>query len=670
MAESPSDNGNRPVQLEIKTSPAYAVLDAESTAAADAGVASEDEPLEAQEDQGDDAITAVAVSISREQIRLTSPKTPAAEKAAAIERAGGFFGGYGIGDESPLVEEPEGSDEDDEDHHEKDYKEPATLSEEKDDDTARVQSETPHVPERSPRRTPVRLPSPWRADASAQRQEVNRTKAGLLDGLRFNRRRASTGPETKGEGWQKWLLSNLPSRPKQFSLSSPFSSSHETKDTYENESGKDSKRSSSGLTAAVRQRAGSDDRIIAPSPPVAREAEEEPEPLGDLGLPSSRKPGQSHAPLLRRSTSDQSLLTQRTLSTTESLGDDSRFEHVQNMANSRLKAIRDSWQDSSIKMPSLSNFNVSSFTPDFMRDRSGSLSKRPGGRVSHISMTGAERNRSNLIKAENLVAPQSGQPYDPPEAGMSGTTSGKAMSHPHLAQALEQLEGDIIVLGGYRGSILHSAEPPHRQLWVPVKVGLNLRKADLEVGVEDGDDERACEKIIPGGMLTHIGPVDMARRLLKRLRSCQHAQNGRLRVHDYGYDWRLDPNYLSKQLLSFVETLQRNGADVPKEKRGVTVIAHSLGGLITRHAVNKRPELFRGVVYAATPTTCVNILGPMRNGDDVLFSNRVLTAQVNFTIRTSFALLPLNGRCFFDKTTKEVSISDIIRCEPGSAYAD
>lgn len=90
-----------------------------------------------------------------------------------------------------------------------------------------------------------------------------------------------------------------------------------------------------------------------------------------------------------------------------------------------------------------------------------------------------------------------------------------------------------------------------------------------------------------------------------------------------------------------------------KEERGATVIAHSLGGLITRHAVNRRPELFKGVVYAGVPNTCVNILGPMRNGDEVLLSSRVLTAQVNFTIRTSFALLPLDGRCFFDKRTKE-----------------
>lgn len=48
-----------------------------------------------------------------------------------------------------------------------------------------------------------------------------------------------------------------------------------------------------------------------------------------------------------------------------------------------------------------------------------------------------------------------------------------------------------------------------------------------------------------------------------------------------------------------------------------------------------------------------NDQGPLRNGDEVLLSSKVLTAQVNFTIRTSFVLLPESGICFFDKDTKE-----------------
>ena len=154
-------------------------------------------------------------------------------------------------------------------------------------------------------------------------------------------------------------------------------------------------------------------------------------------------------------------------------------------------------------------------------------------------------------------------------------------------------------------------------------------------------------------MLTHIGPVDIAKRLFKRLRTSENARNGSLRVHNYGYDWRLSPHISSRRLIEYLKTLPCNQPGVPPHKKGAIVIAHSLGGLITRHAINQNPELVSGVVYAGVPQTCVNILGPLRNGDDVLLSSRVLTAQVNFTIRTSFALLPIDGKCFFNKHTKE-----------------
>jgi hypothetical protein len=139
-------------------------------------------------------------------------------------------------------------------------------------------------------------------------------------------------------------------------------------------------------------------------------------------------------------------------------------------------------------------------------------------------------------------------------------------------------------------------------------------------------------------------------------------------VHDYGYDWRLSPHLLSKKLVKFLEGLRcNNPAQIPHEK-GALVIAHSLGGLITRHAVNQRPELFSGVLYAGVPQSCVNILGPFRNGDAVLLNEKVLSAQVNFTIRTSFALLPLDGFCFIDKNGKDVYPVDFFNVDDWIKY--
>ncbi|KAI5801128.1 hypothetical protein EDC01DRAFT_612298 [Geopyxis carbonaria] len=216
-------------------------------------------------------------------------------------------------------------------------------------------------------------------------------------------------------------------------------------------------------------------------------------------------------------------------------------------------------------------------------------------------------------------------------------------------EALDNVVGDVVVLGGYRGSILREKAAGNRRVWIPLKVGLNLRKIDLEVGLDPEDEERMADKIQADGMLTHIGPVDISRRLLRRLRNGA-AERGR-RVHEWGYDWRLSPALLTARLIAFLEQLPCNRTG--SKRKGALVIAHSLGGLIVRSAVNQRPELFSGVLYAGTPTHCVNILGPLRNGDSVLLNSKVFTAQVNFTLRSSYVFLPEDGHCFVDRNTGE-----------------
>lgn len=341
-------------------------------------------------------------------------------------------------------------------------------------------------------------------------------------------------------------------------------------------------------------------------------------------------------PILRRSSSDQSLYL-RASSTASSLEQRPQFENVHSQVNSRFKAIKDSLQDSSSRLLSMPSIHLPDLRNDWGYKPFNDTAQRKGNNYTN------EPPFPREVPGE----PTSAQSRTRPPRSNSNTL------HPILAEAMSELTGDVVVMGGYRGSILRSAKPPQRQLWVPMKVGLNLRKVDLEVGLDPEDEERMEESIIPSGVLSHIGPVDICRRLLKRLQKCENAMNGDLRVWDYGYDWRLSPHLLSRRLIKFLEGLPCNAPDVPREKRGAHVIAHSLGGLITRHAVNQRPELFAGVVYAGTPQHCVNILGPLRNGDDVLLSSRVLTAQVNFTFRTSFALLPEDGHCFIDKRTKE-----------------
>ena len=328
---------------------------------------------------------------------------------------------------------------------------------------------------------------------------------------------------------------------------------------------------------------------------------------------------------LRRSASYDSVPLSA-ISRVSSIDDYNRFAHIDSQVNTRVKAIRDTIADN---LPSISTLNFSAFKPEFYFSKVSSVAL-PKSISTVFSGSISSQDRSD---APNL---------SPPRATFTNPR------YPNLEEALQSLTGDVVILGGYRGSTLRSAEPPHRQLWAPIKIGLGMRNVDLEVGLNPEDELTMEERIFPSGMLTNVGPIDISKRLLARLKKCQNSKNGALRVVDWGYDWRLSPALLARKLTTFLETLQCNQSGVPPESRGATVIAHSLGGLITRRVINDRPELFAGVVYAGTPQFCVNILGPFRNGDDVLLSSRILTAQVNFTLRTSFVLLPESGQCFID----------------------
>ncbi|KAF2828067.1 hypothetical protein CC86DRAFT_369215 [Ophiobolus disseminans] len=608
---------------------------------------SEDETPEERDLELESVQSAIGISIGRQQTRLTSPKTPAAEKAAALDETDGgiLFDGF----EDRIETAPES---------------PPTRRIPSDPETAHVNTVSPRQAPPVDALPPARLPSPWRAGPKTfVKEKPSDHRAVLRQNLQpGNRPRASSGG-SMGDTMRKYMTFSLPSLPKtykdlHFSLPSfsalsldgqaaPDTSDRRRRGTC----------TSSPSLGGISQRDGAQNsmprRSEHPSQStLSPHAQSNTAPIAQrefstgsestIGTPTLRPSSDRPTPRLRRSNSEGSLLVYRTKSFASSLGDDSRFESVQEQVNSRLKAIRDSWQDANFKFPSptLPNFNFN-YRDDLFRNRNGSVPPKI-----------REQNHGTTLRARDPGSAAANNPRTKAKRPGPAKTA-ESETHPFFAHALQELEGDLVVLGGYRGSVLRSAEPPHRQLWVPIKAGLNLRKVDLEVPFEADADEHMEETIISSGMLKHIGPVDISKRLFKRLRACDNAKTGKVRIHDYGYDWRLSPHFLARRMTEMLESLPCNQPNVPREKRGAIIVAHSLGGLITRHVINKRPDLVAGVVYAGVPQRCINILGPFRNGDDVLFSSRVLTAQVNFSIRTSFALLPLDGKCFINKYTKE-----------------
>ncbi|KAK9417113.1 putative AB hydrolase-1 domain-containing protein [Seiridium unicorne] len=558
----------------------------------------DDDPLFADPD---DAQSLVQPALSPAATRLTSPKTPAAEKAAAMEKlpGGGLFSVF-EGSVTPDVGTSAAP--------------PRKLTK----PAPNRQNRGLSLGQLPPNYVPLpKLPSPWHPgpkELIVQNEPPSRPALSAVFGGTRQRRSSSGGAEAFRR--LKEALPNITLPTNFFSnLKSPsfFSDSSSQKSPN-----LDAKQMSLDGNAESRQvpgdsLRGSDGHAVGNS---------------SLQPPSA---GRTRPRTIRKSTSDESMLY-HSLSRMSSLGDDDRWGDVSEQANVRFKAIKESFDRPTFKMPQL---------PQSLYMKKHSL----------LSSESVDEKRS---ATPPMVSHQPGAPQ-------------KDGQFSELNQALEMLTGDIVIMGGYRGSILRSTRT-NRQVWVPVKVGLNIRKVNLEVGLEPEDERRMEETIYPSGMLTNIGPVDISRRLFKRLRECENARNGKLRVWDYGWDWRLSPHLLSQRLIAFLEQLPSNQTG-DREQRGATVIAHSLGGLITRHAVNQRPDLFAGVVFAGTPQRCINILGPIRNGDAVLLNEKVLTAQVNFSLRTSFAFLPEDGFCFVNKNTGEQFPIDFYDAEEWAKYS-
>ncbi|KAG7290615.1 hypothetical protein NEMBOFW57_000618 [Staphylotrichum longicolle] len=530
----------------------------------------EEEDLDVDQD---DAQSFLQPAMSPLATLLTSPRTPAAEKAAIFERQpGGLF-----------------------EMLESDVPVPGQH-------TGLVADDTPNVSESaSGRQSPlVRLPTPWQAGPKQFLvAEPGRFKSSMAAAFQTHSRRHRS--QSAGDSALKRLSKALPS----ISIPSGLIPNIPTPTFFSSNSGSPHKSTQPQTPAALLPPNAQFPGVVSPqATPI--------------------QPDSARARSLRHTTSDDSLLY-HTLSRVSSLGDDERFAHVREQVNVRMKAIKDSFDGPSFKLPQMP-----------------SLLNTPLKKAATDPVPGVHRSRS--------------------------MHAGQRASHDPLEAVLESLTGDIVVMGGYRGSILRSAKPPHRRLWVPVKVQLGVRKVNLEVGLDPEDEENMEKSIVAGGMLQNIGPVDISKRLFKKLRDCENARTGKLRVHDYGYDWRLSPHLLSRKLTEFLEKLPSNQPGIPKEQRGALVIAHSLGGVITRHAVNQRPDLFSGVLYVGVPQRCINILGPLRNGDAVLFNEKILTAQVNFSLRTTFVFLPEDGFCFVDKHTKEEYRIDFYNVEDWIKY--
>ncbi|GAA5827809.1 hypothetical protein JCM11251_007682 [Rhodosporidiobolus azoricus] len=270
-------------------------------------------------------------------------------------------------------------------------------------------------------------------------------------------------------------------------------------------------------------------------------------------------------------------------------------------------------------------------------------------------------------------APSSRRGSHPEQPSHSSSTSSANNNNNKADDPLDRLYGNVVMLGGFRGSTLRDAKTGKR-LWIPLRVGFGFRQADLGLGLEDEDELRSTETVVPGNMLCALGGVvDLGKKLKGKLKSVQAAQSQppshpsfpfttpspspsppprdplrpALQFHSFGYDWRRSLELSSAELLAKLETLKRASAERGEGEGGkgvgATVIAHSMGGLVVMHALAQAedPTIFRGIVFAGTPFQgCINILGALKLGGAVPRNPKTGDPATVLSWRSCFYFLP------------------------------
>ncbi len=381
----------------------------------------------------------VGFSIGQQQLRMKSPDTPAFEKARALDQSKDYF------DLEPEDRERKEGD-----------ASPHTCQDRRIDSNVlycTLDGEADH--------SHNHLPSSIAASTEEASRSSN-TRSIMKDGFGSRIRRASSESSGMVDTLRK-LLPDLPSisLPKAPGLAT-FGFGSKSKADNQLHRTKRSSTLFSGSYLPWVSLGHSPDHAIAAAESKQSPHEQNNSPFASHFYShetSASSPWQSHLLLsrttskrqsLRRATSESSIFMRNELERTTTQDDAEKWANVSEQINSRFKAITDSFQDSALsRMPKMPSVSLSSLKPG--------NSQRNFNDAKHHNNAGAQR-----ISATNKGG----------TVNINASSPGKQAKHAHpiLNEATSNLTGDVIVLGGYRGSVLRSARPPHKQLWIPVKV--------------------------------------------------------------------------------------------------------------------------------------------------------------------------------------------------------
>ncbi|WP_377190468.1 lipase family alpha/beta hydrolase [Ruegeria meonggei] len=138
----------------------------------------------------------------------------------------------------------------------------------------------------------------------------------------------------------------------------------------------------------------------------------------------------------------------------------------------------------------------------------------------------------------------------------------------------------VVLIPGIMGSVLNT--PSGDVIWPPTawEVTTGYKRLDQIMR----NDLRATD------IVRRVSCVGIYRPLIKQLNDIGFTEGGAdKRLDIFAYDWRLDLEDMAAQLSGRMENLVQEGAE------SLTIVAHSMGGLIARLAVE--PSTYRGTSW-------------------------------------------------------------------------
>jgi pimeloyl-ACP methyl ester carboxylesterase len=197
----------------------------------------------------------------------------------------------------------------------------------------------------------------------------------------------------------------------------------------------------------------------------------------------------------------------------------------------------------------------------------------------------------------------------------------------------------VVFIHGIKGSLL--VDEKDSTVWLNGSQGLGLDTPNLSLPLTWQGNKQDKDSIRPKEVLSEVKviPFILEEKVYSPWLSAGRKIYGD-KFYPFAYDWRRDNLENVTSFEAFLETVRRDNTEA-----NITVVAHSMGGLITLVLLNKRPELFQKVVFVGVPFYGgIGFMEDLHIGIPNGLNHKILSPEVLFTMPSVYTLFPIETK--------------------------